>query len=104
MSRQVLAAIYDWSELAAYAHGELTGDDRAVNMAAVPFLMYSGYVISAWLLLRAAQADRGVMSGVRRRESLRFYLDHILPRTTALAASIRAGAPQKFTELLAMEG
>ena len=100
---RVLVAIDEWRTLATYVLEQIGDDPHALNMAAVPFLMYSGYVISAWLLLRAFLLETDETSTGRRLESLRFYLDHILPRTSALAASIYAGAPQAFTELSALE-
>jgi hypothetical protein len=89
-------ALWEWQELTGYMLADVRGNDLEVNASAVAYLMYSGYVISACLLAKAAAAEG---SNARHQESAAFYCKHILPRTQALKASIQAGAVAGFTEI-----
>ncbi|MDO6462320.1 acyl-CoA dehydrogenase C-terminal domain-containing protein [Granulosicoccaceae sp. 1_MG-2023] len=71
-----------------------------VGAASVDYLMYSGYVTLAWFWARmAVQAQQALDAGTDEADFYRaklstaqFYFERILPRTRALAETIRAGA------------
>ncbi|HET9445113.1 MAG TPA: acyl-CoA dehydrogenase [Steroidobacteraceae bacterium] len=66
----------------------------------IPFLKLCGFTLGGWLLAKsAAIAERKLASGPSDRRylegkiaSARFYADHILPQTLALARVVDAGA------------
>jgi 3-(methylthio)propanoyl-CoA dehydrogenase len=66
----------------------------------IPFLKLCGFTLGGWLLAKsAAIAERKLSSGTSDRQylegkiaSARFYADHILPQTLALARVVDAGA------------
>jgi alkylation response protein AidB-like acyl-CoA dehydrogenase len=67
---------------------------------AIPFLKLCGFTLGGWLLARsAALAEAKLASGTSDRQflegkiaSARFYADHILPQTLALARVVEGGA------------
>lgn len=103
LSAKLRVAIDQWDALTRFLLDGVSGDGQKINMAAVNYLMYSGYVISAWLLVCAAHASaqEGDDFSRARVESAGFYLDHILPRITGLEASLRAGTISLFSGLSA---
>ncbi|NHV25904.1 acyl-CoA dehydrogenase C-terminal domain-containing protein [Burkholderia sp. D-99] len=72
----------------------------ALGSASVDYLMYAGYVLLSWLWARAAiRADEMIAEGRGDTAFLRakvhtaeFYFARLLPRTEALALSMRADA------------
>jgi hypothetical protein len=66
----------------------------------IPFLKLCGFALGGWLLAKsAAIAERKLASGTADRQflegkiaSARFYADHILPQTLALARVVEGGA------------
>src|SRR5690606_34898406 len=71
-----------------------------VGSASVDFLMYSGYVLMAYLWARMAKAAQTQLaSGTNEKDfynakisKANFYFKRILPRTRALAESMLSGA------------
>jgi alkylation response protein AidB-like acyl-CoA dehydrogenase len=67
---------------------------------AIPFLKLCGFTLGGWLLAKsAAIAEAKLASGIADRQflegkiaSARFYADHILPQTLALARVVDGGA------------
>jgi acyl-CoA dehydrogenase len=67
---------------------------------AIPFLKLCGFTLGGWLLAKsAALAEAKLASGTSDRQflegkvaSARFYADHILPQTLALARVVEGGA------------
>ena len=66
----------------------------------VPFLKLCGFALGGWLLAKsAAIAERKLAAGTSDRKflegkiaSARFYAEHILPQTLALARVVEAGS------------
>ena len=66
----------------------------------IPFLKLCGFALGGWLLAKsAAIAERKLAEGATDRQflagkiaSARFYADHILPQTLALARVVEGGA------------
>ena len=63
---------------------------------AVPYLMLCGVVIGGWLMARAHEIavrkvndDREFYAG--KQQIARFYLQHILPESSALARTVMSG-------------
>ncbi|MDO6460622.1 acyl-CoA dehydrogenase C-terminal domain-containing protein [Granulosicoccaceae sp. 1_MG-2023] len=73
-----------------------------VGAASVDYLMYSGYVVQAYLWLKAAavaaeKADADESGFYKAKlASANFYFSKILPRTRALKTTIEAGAEPLF--------
>ena len=88
--------------------GELTmlvgaaamNDPEEVGAASVDYLMYSGYLVLAWVWAQMAEvAHRQLAAGAgdpnfytAKLQTARFYYERILPRTLAHAAAVRSGA------------
>ncbi|HEX7011417.1 MAG TPA: acyl-CoA dehydrogenase [Steroidobacteraceae bacterium] len=77
------------------------GSEPAAGYAvAIPFLKLCGYALGGWLLARSAGiAERALAAGATDRQfltgkiaSARFYTDHILPQTLALARVVEQGS------------
>ncbi len=76
-------------------------DPDEVNAAAYEYLMFAGYSVLAWVWAQSdvvasaalAQAPAGADATFYRekRDTAKFFFERLLPRTTALAAGIRAG-------------
>jgi 3-(methylsulfanyl)propanoyl-CoA dehydrogenase len=71
-------------------------DPNLPGAVAVNYLMLAGFVCGGWQMARAALAastgksDSGLAE--TKRHTARFYADHLLPRTLACAASVKAGS------------
>jgi len=88
----------DWQALAGEVGTAAMKDPDEAGAASVDFLLYSGYVLLAWYWLRltlaaeqklANDGDAHFCQG--KFKAADFYFARLLPRTLALAASIRAG-------------
>ena len=71
---------------------------EAAQSVAVPYLKFSGYVIGAWLMVRAASiaARAGTTEPefyAAKRQTARFFVEQLLPQALGLAAVIEQGAP-----------
>jgi len=72
-----------------------------VNAAAYDYLMFAGYTVLAWIWADAARVASAALetapAGPEREfytgklVTARFYFERLLPRTLALAASLRSG-------------
>lgn len=97
--------VQEWLELAGEIGRAALQRPEEAGSAAVDFLMYSGYVVVGfyWLKLVLAAEQRLAAGGDAdfcqgKFKAADYYFTRLLPRTLALAASIRAGA----TDVMAM--
>ena len=85
----------EWGELAMHIGLAAMENPDEVGAASVDFLMYSGYVVLAYFWARAAvcaapkKSDAPIYSS--KIKTAHFYFDRLLPRTRALAESMRSG-------------
>jgi acyl-CoA dehydrogenase len=78
----------------------MTSTPADAYAVAIPFLKLCGFTLGGWLLAKsAALAEAKLASGTSDRQflegkvaSARFYADHILPQTLALARVVEGGA------------
>jgi len=97
---QLTTLIQEWQELTQTIAERAAHNLDEVGAASVDYLMYSGYLVLAYLWLRAQgvalqQLERGTTDAQFYRAKIttaHFYYARILPRTKTLAATIRAGA------------
>ena len=79
------------------------GDVRAMFAGAVPYLMLWGYVCGGWMMAKsaliAAQKSADPFYATKL-VTARFYAEHVLPKTSALAHEVQHGGPttMAFTE------
>ena len=89
-----------WGELTTKVGMAAMKNPDEVGAAALDYLMYSGYIIHAYLWLRMAlvaqaQLDAGSGDGDYARGKLvtcEFYFKRLLPRTSAHRAAVEAGS------------
>lgn len=89
-----------WSDLTRRIGMAALQDREEAGAASVDYLMYSGYVVMAYYWAQAAVvADRQLEAGEGDATFLRaklftarFYMERLLPRTRALAATMLSGA------------
>lgn len=94
------AALAQWQTLTQEVGVKALQNPEEVGAASFDYLMYSGYVVLAYLWLRAAEvAETKLGEGSEEKdfytaklETTRFYFDRILPRIQTLAATISVGA------------
>jgi 3-(methylthio)propanoyl-CoA dehydrogenase len=73
------------------------GQERALAVA-VPYLKLCGFVTGGWLLAKSAAIAAAQRNGAEREfyaaklQTVRFYVQQILPRTLALARIVQTGA------------
>lgn len=94
--------IQEWTKLTTEIGAKALQDPDEVNAAAYDYLMYSGYAVMAWIWAQAAEVATAALAKDPTTAdidfyqckliSARFYFERILPRTLALAASMRSGA------------
>jgi alkylation response protein AidB-like acyl-CoA dehydrogenase len=91
--------LQEWSELTFEIGARTQQNLEELGAASVEFLMYSGYVTLAYLWARMAKVASEKLEGddddpfLRGKlKTARFYYERVLPRTSGLARSIRAGA------------
>ncbi|GMG87668.1 acyl-CoA dehydrogenase C-terminal domain-containing protein [Biformimicrobium ophioploci] len=90
----------EWGELTMHVGGKAMENPDEVGAASVDYLMYSGYVVSAYLWARAAKVAHEHLAAGTGEEAFykgkvattKFYYDRILPRTAMHASAIRSGA------------
>jgi hypothetical protein len=78
----------------------MAGAPADAYAVSIPFLKLCGFALGGWLLAKsAAIAERKLAGGAADRQflegkiaSARFYADHILPQTLALARVVEGGA------------
>lgn len=93
--------LQEWTALTAELGQKAMQNPDEVNAAAYDYLMYSGYTVLAWIW---AQASEKASVALQKNPSgpdaefyrgkiatARFYFERLLPRTLALAASMRSG-------------
>jgi acyl-CoA dehydrogenase len=79
------------------------GDVRTMFAGAVPYLMLWGYVCGGWMMAKsaliAAQKSADPFYATKL-VTARFYAEHVLPKTSALAHEVQHGGPttMAFTE------
>ncbi|WP_299771154.1 acyl-CoA dehydrogenase family protein [uncultured Pseudoteredinibacter sp.] len=90
--------VADWQNLNASCLAKFAENSAEVNAAASDYLMFCGYIVAAYYLLRAANKANAYQGGdysseflEQKQALLSFYVARILPRTQALAAAISAG-------------
>jgi alkylation response protein AidB-like acyl-CoA dehydrogenase len=97
----LLTYINEWTKLTTEIGAKAQQDPDEVNAAAYDYLMYSGYAVMAWIWAQAAEVATAALAKdtttadkdfyQSKLISARFYFERILPRTLALAASMRSG-------------
>ncbi|MGB4247762.1 MAG: acyl-CoA dehydrogenase C-terminal domain-containing protein, partial [Pseudohongiellaceae bacterium] len=93
--------LQEWTTLTAELGKKAMQNPDEVNAAAYDYLMYSGYTVLAWIWAQASEvanaalqqdpsaADAEFYRG--KIATARFYFERLLPRTMALASSMRSG-------------
>jgi len=95
-------AVTHYDAVVCYVLGQTKENIRAVYAGSVPYLMLTGYVLSGWLMARAALAcaeteseniEAGLSPAFMKNKfaTAVFYAGVILPRTQALADAIHQG-------------
>jgi acyl-CoA dehydrogenase len=95
-----LEALGTTRNAAASVLKSMTSTPADAYAVAIPFLKLCGFTLGGWLLAKsAALAEAKLASGTSDRQflegkvaSARFYADHILPQTLALARVVEGGA------------
>jgi acyl-CoA dehydrogenase len=95
-----LEALGTTRNAAASVLKSMTSAPADAYAVAIPFLKLCGFTLGGWLLAKsAALAEAKLASGTSDRQflegkiaSARFYADHILPQTLALARVVEGGA------------
>lgn len=90
----------EWQDLTARLGMAALQDREETGAASVDYLMYSGYIVLAWMHAQAAaEAERQLAAGegdaaflAAKCFTARFYFERLLPRTRALAATMLSGA------------
>jgi alkylation response protein AidB-like acyl-CoA dehydrogenase len=93
------ARVKEWGELSELVGARAARDPDELGAVAVDYLMYAGYVLVGWCWLRMARVAAGrLATGTSeapfyegKLAAARFYFEHLLPRTLAFAAGVRAG-------------
>jgi hypothetical protein len=91
--------IAEWNEVTSQIGEAAMKNVDEINAACVDYLMYSGYVINAYLWARAASVAQAVLSAGSSEEDFytskiqtaRFYYQRLLPRTRSLVQTMTAG-------------
>lgn len=85
----------EWGELTMHIGLAAMENPEEVGAAAVDYLMYSGYVVYAYLWARAAKTamDSGNTDDFysAKVKTARFYFQRVLPRSQALAIAMKSG-------------
>ena len=84
-----------WGELTLKVGTAAMSNPDEVGAAAMDYLMYSGYIILAYLWLRmaiAAQAHDDPGFAQAKQATCDFYFKRLLPRTTMHRAAVEAGS------------
>jgi len=91
----------EWQEITTEITMRAMSDADEVGAASVDYLMYSGYVVLAymWAMAQATALDKLAQDDCSEPEFYRaklmtcdFYFEKLLPRTRSLVATIEAGA------------
>jgi hypothetical protein len=99
-SDELRRLVGEWLDLTDAIGAIAANNAEEIGAASVDYLMYAGYIVLAWLWWRADVTARAALDGGAQETAFykaklataRFYFARVLPRTRALAASIRAGA------------
>jgi alkylation response protein AidB-like acyl-CoA dehydrogenase len=97
---QLATLSQEWQELSLHIAQQAQQDPDQIGAAAVDYLMYSGYLVLAFLWLKARKtalqqlASPDAEPGFYRAKlaTAEFYFARILPRTTGLVAAIKSGS------------
>jgi len=85
----------EWGELTTKVGMAAMKNPDEVGAAAVDYLMYSGYIILAYLWLRMAIATQSHSDGefaTAKLATCEFYFKRLLPRTITHRAAVEAGS------------
>ena len=101
----LLSLLEQWGELTTELGVMAQKNPDEVGAASFDYMMYSGYVVLAYLWLRAAEvADKQLARGcdetdfyTAKVETTRFYFERILPRIHTLAVTMKSGAESLMT-------
>ena len=72
------------------------GDVKAMFAGSVPYLMLWGYTAGGWMMAKAALASAKKTDDAYYAAKLvtaRYYAEHVLPKTSALAHEVQHGGP-----------
>ncbi len=97
--KTLIELISQWRDLTLLIATRAEADPEEMGAASVSYLMLSGYIIVGYFWLRSLKV---ALAAIERKASdtgfyqaklsvAAFYFDHLLPRTSAHAQSIRAG-------------
>jgi alkylation response protein AidB-like acyl-CoA dehydrogenase len=97
---QLATLSQEWQELSLYIARQAQQDPDQIGAAAVDYLMYSGYLVLAFLWLKAQKtalqqlASPIADSGFYRAKlaTAEFYFARVLPRTSSLVKAIKSGS------------
>ena len=97
---QLSARLEEWELLTTQIGQSAMLDPEEVGSASVDYLMYSGYVVLAYLWARSAKIARETLNNGSNDEEFyraklttaQFYFKRVLPRTLALAQTMLAGS------------
>lgn len=94
------AAVQAGREATAWLLENATQDKHAIGSASVNYMMLMGFLCGGWVmalsalkateLLAGGGSDKGFLEA--KNVTARFYFDHLLPRTGAYLAAIKAGS------------
>lgn len=98
---QLQKLVQQWTALTGELGVKALQNPDEINAAAYDYLMFAGYTVMAWTWAQAAYvAETALQNNPAEKDAAfyrnklvtaRFYFERLLPRTLALAASMRAG-------------
>ena len=92
--------LQEWGEVTQQLGANALKDPEEIGAASVDYLMYSGYIVSAWFWAQAAAIalqkidddDDGTGFYAAKLDTARFYFQRLLPRTEGHKAAMLSGA------------
>ena len=95
-SQRIIKLCVEWQGLIQQIGGKAQSNAEEIGAAAFDFLMYSGYISVAHILLQMASASESSQLSddfkSAKKQTLNFYVERILPRTKMHKAAILSGS------------
>ncbi len=96
----------EWESVTEQLGAKAVDNPDEINAACVDYLMYSGYVVYAYLFARAALTAQQALEGDTTESAFyqakiylaRFYFQRLLPRTDTLAKTMASGLASLYDE------